>query len=121
MQPKLTIISFLSELIQRLFTKSPLFFKIWSGLSTVLILITGLPDFINLFVTTTGAKIPDLWNAEVTLIVRYASAGMLFMSVLSTQSKPTYINADGGVNKITDPKQLPFTAASEQKQVETSK
>jgi len=111
------IIKWLGENIQRLFTKSPLFFQIWQIISFILIAITWVPDLLNLI---PGISIPDLWNTQITLVVKYASLATLFMSSLSTQSKTVGVTnkAAGGIPsgtiiKTTDTK-LPFTVQAEQ-------
>lgn len=111
------VLTFLQELLQRLFTKSPKFFKIWTIISGTLVLITGIPDFIT-FLNINGFTLPNLWNTEVTKAVAWASRAALFMSLLTTQSKPVGVvstNDGAMVIKATDDKQLPFTAATEQK------
>ena len=111
------ILKWLGENIQRLFTKSPLFFKIWQIISLILIAISWVPDLLNLI---PGISIPDLWNVQITLVVKYASFVALFMSSLSTQSKAVGVTTkaaggipSGTVIKTTDVK-LPFTVQAEQ-------
>lgn len=112
------VLTFFQELLQRLFTKSPTFFKVWSIISGTLVLITGLPDFINML-GINGIHIPDLWNASVTNSVAWASRAALFMSILTSQSKPSAIDSETGkVIKNTDEKKLPFTAAREARSAE---
>jgi len=110
------IVKWLGENIQRLFAKSPLFFQIWQIISFILIAITWIPDLLNLI---PGISIPDLWNTQITLIVKYASLATLFMSSLSTQSKAVGVTTktaagipSGTVIKATDTK-LPFTVQAE--------
>lgn len=107
------VINFLKENLQRLFIKMPVFFKIWTGISMVLLLITGLPDFITML--PVGITIPDIWNNYITIAVRYASSGMLFMALLTTQSKPVAVTSEGNVLKETNVDKLPFTASREAK------
>jgi len=107
------VLTFLREFIQRLFTKSPKFFKIWTLISGALVLITGIPAFITML--PVGITIPDIFNQGVTTAVRYAGTGVLLMSLLTTQSKPGAITDGGVVIKSTDSNQLPFTAATEMK------
>ena len=105
------VLTWLQENIQRLFVKSPTFFKVWIWISGALVLITGVPEFITAM--PFNITIPDLWNAKITLIVAWASRGVLLMSLLTTQSKPAAITTTGAVLKVTDNK-LPFTAVTEQ-------
>ena len=111
------ILKWLGENIQRLFTSSPLFFKIWQIISLVLIAISWVPDLLNLI---PGIAIPDLWNVQITLVVKYASFVALFMSSLVTQSPAIGVTSkaiagvpSGTVIKTTDTK-LPFTVQAEQ-------
>lgn len=108
------VLAFIQENLQRLFTKSPTFFKVWTFISGALVLITGLPAFIDML-NINGFHIPDLWNEAVTKSVGYASSGILLMSLLTTQSPPAGTTTTGEVIKSTDQKKLPFTAAKEQK------
>lgn len=110
---KANILTFLQENLQRLFTKSPKFFRIWTLVSGALVLITGLPDLINSL--PFDVHIPDLWNARVTTAVAWASRAAFFMSLLTTQSVPVGVTAGGNVIKVTDQTKLPFTAAVESK------
>lgn len=104
------VLTWLQELIQRFFTKSPLFFKIWTIVSGALVLITGVPELLS----TMNIHIPDLWNVKVTAAVAWASRAALFMSLLTTQSKPVGVTKTGEVVKATNENKLPFTAATEQ-------
>ena len=107
------LILFLKENIQRLFTKSPLFFKIWSTIAAILVLITGIPELINYL---SGAiTIPEAWSPAITQAVAWASRAALFMSLMTTQSTPTGQTIQGEVLKKTDEKKLPFTAKQETK------
>lgn len=108
------VLTFLQENLQRLFVKSPLFFRIWTLIFGALVLITGVPDFVNML-HINGFVIPDLWNDAVTKAVGWASRGGLLMSLLTTQSKPAAITDQGKIIKTTNTKKLPFTAAVEQK------
>jgi hypothetical protein len=109
------IVLFLKENLQRLFTKSPLFFQIWTIISIVLIAITGLPDFVA-WLSDGGIIIPALWDEHIMKAVAWASRASLFMSLLTTQSTPMKVH--GEVVKSTNVKALPFTALAEKKIVE---
>lgn len=110
------ILTFLKESLQRLFAKSPKFFKVWQIVSGILVLITGIPELINSL--PFHVTIPDLWNARVTEAVAWASRAALFMSLLTTQSTPIGVTDEGKGNvlKATDSDKLPFTAAVEKKE-----
>ena len=104
------IITWLQESLQRLFTKSPAFFRIWMIVFGALGLVAYLPSVINLFPDT---HIADLLNANMTAILKGASAAGLLMSQLTTQSRPGAVTDGGVVIKSTDSTRLPFTAAKE--------
>lgn len=110
-QPPLLILWFV-ELIKRLGSKIPGFFKGLAWFSGLLTAVTTLPDALN-WLQIVHIQIPFL-NAHVTEIVRYCSIGILFTSLLPTQSKPVGVNQEGQVIKSTDVQKLPFTAKSEQ-------
>lgn len=107
---KNSVILFLKENLQRLFTKSPLFFKVWTFISLLLVLITGVPELLS-WLSQGGVNIPELWNAQVTIAVAWASRAALFMSLLTTQAEPMKIR--GEIVKVTNATALPFTAAAE--------
>ena len=110
------LVLFLQENLQRLFTKSPLFFKIWTYISLALVLITGVPDLINAI--GDSVVIPDLWNLKITAAVAWSSRAALFMSLLTTQSTTVALTEDGTGLKATDATALPFTAKNEAKVVD---
>lgn len=110
------LLLFLQENLQRLFTKSPLFFKIWTYISLFLVLVTGIPELIN---AISGViTIPDLWNEHITTAVAWAARGTLLISLLTTQSKTVAQTTGGVALKETDSKALPFTAKNENKNVD---
>ncbi len=106
------VLAFLKEFLQRLFTKSPKFFKVWTYISGALVLITGIPEFISAL--PFNVHIPDLLNEKLTVAIAWASRAALLMSLLTTKSQPIGVTPDGKVVKATNDKVLPFTAASEQ-------
>lgn len=108
-----TIILFLKENLQRLFTKSPLFFKIWTFISLALVLVTGVPELVN---AISGViTIPELWNVHITTAVAWASRAALFMSLLTNQSTIAAQTIGGVPLKQTNAQVLPFTSAAEVK------
>lgn len=114
-QPNMTI-AFLQELLQRLFTKSPLFFRIWQWISGLTAIVTGLPATLAWFGITLPPSMLMLQNKAVT----YAALGALLMSKLTTQSKAAGVLPGGDLVKKTDTAALPFTAANEQKKAESN-
>ena len=109
------VILWFKENLQRLFTESPTFFKIWSWISGVLLLISGVPELINNLMPT--LPIPELWNHYINSAVTFASGAALLMSKLTTQSTPIAQTLDGTLLKHTNIEALPFTAKKEDKLV----
>ena len=102
-------LSWLQENIQRFFTSSPLFFKWWQRISYALILITALPEFLQMF----DVELPPPFNTYVSKAVLFASIGILWMSRLASQSTPVAVSQSGDVLKKTNEEKLPFTAQAE--------
>lgn len=105
-------VKFLRETLQRLFTKSPLFFKIWMIVSGVLVVITGLPDILS----QVHVVLPEIFSKDINTAVAWASRGAFIMAWLTTADQPTAVNENGEILKTTSTK-LPFTAAAEIKKV----
>lgn len=114
-QPPLLILWFV-ELIKRFGTKSPFFFKALSWFSGLLAALATLPQALA-WLNVVHISIPFL-DTHAGEIVRYSSLGILFASLLTSQSKPTGIDQEGNIIKTTDTQKLPFTATSEQKIVD---
>lgn len=108
------VLAFLQELFQRLYTKSPLFFRIIQWVTGIALLITGIPAFLGML----NVHLPALWSDKLNQVIAYISAGMYFVSLLTTQSKSVGITDAGQVVKKTNEQLLPFTAAAEQKAAE---
>ena len=108
------ILLFLQENLQRLFQKSPFFFRIWSGFFLILVLITGVPEFIK-WLTEGVLVITDIWNIKITMAVAWASRTALFMSMLSAKGTIVAKTEDGSILRQTNTDKLPFTDAQEQK------
>lgn len=113
---KANILTFLQENLQRLFTKSPMFFKIWTLIAGVFVLITGIPELLNAL--PFDLHIPDVWNERTTIAVKWASRAAAAMALLTTKGIPVGITPGGNVLKVTNETKLPFTAALEKKSAE---
>jgi hypothetical protein len=105
---------FLLELFTRFRKTSPKFFQIWSWVLGLATALTGLPAFL----TSRGITLPTAMTAFENKYIGMLTTGALFMSLLTSQSAATSISTAGPVNKQTDPKLLPFTAAVEVKAAE---
>ena len=106
------LLKFFQETLNRLFTKSPKFYKIWQLISSALLLISGVPYLL----VQLGIVLPEPFATLASKAVTFAAAAALFMSMLSTQSKTVAVTNEGDLLKKTDEIKLPFTAQSEIKQ-----
>lgn len=102
---------FLKETLNRFFTESPLFFRIWNFILGALIIVTGLPTFLVYF----NVGIPEALKVFMDKHVARAAIAVLLMSMLSAQSKTTGVTKEGEAVKQTNPNKLPFTANNENK------
>ena len=103
------LIAFLQELLQRFFTKSPKFFRIWQWISASAAAITGLPEALAYFNITLPPSLSVFQNKFITAV----TLGMWVMSRLTTQSKIVGSDENGVKLKQTNADALPFTAAAE--------
>lgn len=103
------ILTFLQETLQRLFTKSPVFFRVWTIFFSALTLVTGVPALLEYFGVTLPPDIAILASKTIAYIALVAA----FMSKLTTQSAAVATTTNGTIVKKTDVKALPFTAAQE--------
>ena len=108
------LIAFLQEFLQRFFTKSPKFFRIWQLITAIGAAITGIPEAAQQL----GINIPSLISHPLGKFIAAISTGMFIMSALTTQSKIVGVdNSTGNVLKSTNSTDLPFTAAVENKKL----
>jgi hypothetical protein len=108
------LIQFLQETLLRFSTKSPRFFQIWQYVSGALVLITGLPQLLELM----NVHLPELWSANVNTAVAWASRGLFLMALMTTQSSTVAVDASSNILKKTNEAKLPFTATQEVKQLQ---
>lgn len=102
-------LKFLQENIQRLFTKSPLFFIWWQRIAGALLILTAVPEFLQMFEIELGPP----FNTYLSKGVMIASASIIWMARLASQSTPVAVDANGVVLKKTNSEALPFTAKVE--------
>lgn len=96
------IIAWLSETLQRLFSKSPKYFKIWNIILAALALIPQIPSFLALVHIT----VPTPWSETINNVISIAAGAAFFMSKLTVKDA-TAIASDPETNK------LPFTAVKD--------
>lgn len=70
---------FINELLLRLFSDKPWFFKVVQILSVVTALITGLP----VWLAESGVVLPDAWQALSSQVVSVAAAVAAFIAQLT--------------------------------------
>lgn len=107
-------ISFIQETIQRLFQKSPKFFKLWQIVYGGLILLTGVPYTLTQF----GVSLPEPINTMSNKAVAFFAAGAWLMSRLTVKSTPVAQTEEGKAITLLDSKKLPFTTKTEAKEIE---
>jgi len=74
---------FFVELLVRLFSKTPWFFKVVQIISTVALVITGLPHLL----VQAGVEIPEAWTGTLSQVVSIASMVAIFLAQLTTTTK----------------------------------
>ncbi|HMR88497.1 MAG TPA: hypothetical protein PKD51_10100 [Saprospiraceae bacterium] len=74
---------FFVEVLIRLFSKTPWFFKVVQIISTVALLITGLPQLLD----QAGVVIPEAWTGTVSQVVSISSIVAIFLAQLTTTTK----------------------------------
>lgn len=98
-----TVVAFFAELVGRLFSKTPTFFKVIQIVSTLVAIVTGLPSII----TGLGIALPaSVTGLENTVLSVAGLVGLFISSLPVTTSTATV-----GTASTTSPT-LPFTAAS---------
>lgn len=108
--------SFLIEFLYRLRTKSPKFFYVLSWIMAVLLVIAKIPyalkHWLNIEV---ASNFVEMGND-----IAWIAGGFFAATVLPVKSPPVAQTKDGQPITVTDEKKMPFTAKSEEKQVEES-
>lgn len=96
-----TVVAFFAELVGRLFSKTPAFFKVIQVVSTIVAVITGLPTILTSLSITLPSSITGLENNVVAI----CGLVSLFISSLPVATvAPT---------ATVTPTALPFTAAKD--------
>jgi len=74
---------FIVELLVRVFSKTPWFFKVVQIISAVALVVSGLPQLL----AQAGVSIPDAWIGTVSQVVSIASMVAIFLAQLTTTTK----------------------------------
>lgn len=104
------IYAWLSESLNRLFIKSPVYFTWWKRLSGGIALIASLPTILAFF----HVIVPLPWAAQVNHLIAAAAYGVFFMSQIPVKD-PTMVITSSSITgetvaeTIVKPS-LPFTA-----------
>lgn len=107
--------AFFTELLQRLITKSPKFFRVLQTVAACLTFAGKIPWALGRWF---GVEIPE---STVTLCndIAKVAIGFFGASMLPVASPPVAITTSGDILKKTDEKKMPYTAAAEQALADT--
>lgn len=105
------LLLFLQELVKRLVSKSPKFFKILQWITALTSVITGLPGFL----AKLSIHLPAPWDALANQTVAVAAAVAWLIAKLPVQSPAIAVTQDGVLLKKADDKSIPFTEQTEKK------
>lgn len=101
-----SVIAFFAELVGRLFSKTPAFFKVIQVISTIVSIVTGLPVLLQ----SVGITLPEPFAALENKVIAIAGLVSLFISSLPV-STPVATNGTTTSSSAA----LPFTAPKETK------
>ena len=112
MTPLQIIFDFFKELINRIGTKSPKFFKVMTVFAASLTFAGYFPSMLQRWF---GFEVSGNIITLCEDVAKY-SIGALAMSGLTVSPTTVGKTEEGSIVKVTDEKKLPFTAAAEQKE-----
>jgi hypothetical protein len=107
-----SFVLWLREGMQRLFKKSPKYFRWWQRLTGFITAVTGLPALI----TAAGITLPPAATVLENKIISIFAMGMFFMTLFPTQTTINSISPQGVPNQQLNPKVMPFTLKADLKQ-----
>lgn len=105
------IIDFFRESLNRLFSKSPKFFKIFQLFAAALTFAGYVPSMLQRWF---GVEVPGTTITMCEDVAKYA-AGFFLAVLLPVAQKPVAKTEEGEAIKVTDEKRMPFTAKAETK------
>jgi hypothetical protein len=108
------ITDFLRESLNRLFSKSPKFFKIFQLLAAGLTFAGYIPSMLQRWF---GIVVPGPTITFCEDVAKYA-AGFFAAALLPVAQKPVAQTKEGEAIKVTDEEKMPFTAKAEAKVME---
>lgn len=106
-----TILTFFREFFQRLFIKSPMFFRVFQIITASLTFAGYIPSMLQRWF---NVEVPGHIITLCEDIAKYAT-GFFLSAALTAETKPLAVMEDGDVLKKTDEKKLPFTKRHEEK------
>jgi len=109
-----TFLNWLRETLERLFMKSPKFFKIWQLISTLTMIISGVPYIL----TALGVHLPEPFSTLSNKVVTFCGATALLMSSLTVKTDPVAQTEEGKAITVLPTDKLPFTKKTEAKEVQ---
>lgn len=112
-----TFLNFLREALERVFKKSPKFFKWWQIISGIFATLTGVPWVLEQF----NVNLPPPFDVMANKAIAFFSAGALFMAQFPV--KPTVVaqTSEGNAVTVMDKTNMPFTEKSEAKDIAATK
>jgi hypothetical protein len=96
------LVKWLQETWQRIFTKSPAYFNVWTRIYAFIIVVPQIPALLTEF----GVTLPAAWQGTANKIISIAGIVGLLMSKVTTRDA-TVIASDQNTNK------MPFTASKD--------
>lgn len=107
------IIDFFRESLNRLFSKSPLFFKVAQLISACLAFAGFVPRILQSYF---NIEIPN-HTEELCKDIGIFFTGFFGAVLLPVKQKPVAKTEEGEAIKVTDEKKMPFTAKAETKEM----
>ena len=108
-----TFLNWLRETLERLFMKSPTFFKIWQIIATLMMIISGVPYIL----TALGLHLPEPFSTLSNKVIAFCGATALFMSSLTVKTQPVAQTEEGKAITSLPTDKLPFTKKTEADEV----
>lgn len=114
--------NWIEETLNRLFIKQPKYFKYWTWLSMILMVVSGIPYLLQqVHNIWPSFKLPDAIVLLSNKFVSGASLAMLWMSKLVVKSPIVGKTDEGHAIHVTNEEKMPFTTNSEKKDIEKQK
>ena len=106
------LISFFTEVVNRLNSKSPKFFVVWQWFFAILTIITLIPQGL----TVIGIHLLDTQMNTISHVVSGATSLLWLMSKMPVKPTVLTMTTDGAVLQKTSEQRLPITAKDQKKE-----